>query len=107
METVGFKNDRLKLNLQRNENGTYECRGRSQGPIYVPPDTLLSETVVEDSHLQTLHGGVGLTMASVRQRFWIPRLRQLAKKTTRNCHGCKAAFLCNRLLSITSWKFAT
>ena len=35
------------------------------------------------------HGGVGPTMAAVRQNYWIPRLRRLAKQTIRSCFGCK------------------
>ena len=41
------------------------------------------------SHLVTLHGGVGLTMAKLREEFWIPRLRRLVKKVIRQCYGCK------------------
>ena len=37
----------------------------------------------------TLHGGVGLTMAKIREEYWIPRLRRLAKKVIKQCHGCK------------------
>ena len=28
-------------------------------------------------------------MASIRQQYWLPRLRQLAKKVIRGCYGCK------------------
>ena len=37
-ETSQFKNDSLRLNLVKNEEGIYECRGRIQGvyPIYLP-----------------------------------------------------------------------
>jgi hypothetical protein len=57
--------------------------------LYVPPGTLLSEKMIEDAHVQMLHGGVGLTMALIRQRYWIPRLRQSTKKVIASCHGCK------------------
>ena len=30
-----------------------------------------------------------LTMAKVREEFWILRLRRLAKKVIRECYGCK------------------
>ena len=40
-------------------------------------------------HTQTLHGGVGLTMAKVRKTYWIPRLRQLVKLLIKRCYGCK------------------
>ena len=36
-----------------------------------------------------LHGEVGLTMAKVRNRYWIPKLRKLVKKVRRNCHRWK------------------
>ena len=90
-ETEQFKEDQLKLNLQRNAEGLYECRGRIQGsyPIFLPPLALLSEKMVDDAHIQTLHGGVGLTMAYIRRDYWIPRLRQLTKKVIRKCFGCR------------------
>ena len=37
----------------------------------------------------TLHGGVGQTMVLVRQKYWIPRLRQLTKNVIYHCYGCK------------------
>ena len=91
INTDKFHEDQLKLNLQKNEDGLYECRGRIQGsyPIYLSPNALLTERMVHDAHLLSLHGGVGLTMASIRQQYWVPRLRQLAKKVIRACYGCK------------------
>ena len=54
-------------------------------PIYLP-DT---QKLVHHEHLRTLHGGVGLTMTSVRRHHWVPRLRKLVKRTIRGCHGCQ------------------
>ena len=58
--TSGFQEDQQRLNLQKNADGLYECRGRIQGdyPIYLPDDALLSQRLVLHAHLQTLHGGV-------------------------------------------------
>ena len=39
--------------------------------------------------MATLHGGVGLTMAKVREKYWVPRLRRLTKKVIKKCFGCK------------------
>ena len=36
-----------------------------------------------------MHGGVILTMAAVRENYWIPKLQQLTKRVIRNCFGCK------------------
>ena len=41
------------------------------------------------AHLQTLHGGDGLILASVRECYWVPRLRRLTKRVIRSCYGCK------------------
>lgn len=90
-ETEKFEEDKLTLNLQKNSDGLYECRGRIQGnyPIYLPLSAVLSEKLVQDAHMLMLHGGVGLTMALIRLDYWIPRLRQLTKKVINGCFGCK------------------
>ncbi|KAK3742809.1 hypothetical protein QZH41_002738 [Actinostola sp. cb2023] len=86
-----FQEDKLQINLQKNNEGVYECRGRIQGdyPIYLPDGDIFTEKLVAHAHLQTLHGGVGLTMSHVRAKYWIPRLRRMARRIIRNCHGCK------------------
>ena len=68
-----------------------ECRGRIQGeyPIYLPDSALLAAKIVQRAHVTTLYGGVGLTMARVREKFWIPRLRKLTKRVVRKFSGCK------------------
>ena len=83
--------DRLSLNLQKNKDGLLECRGRLQGvyPIYIPDATTFAKKYVEHVHKATLHWRVGLTMAKVREKFWIPRLRRLAKEVIRECYRCK------------------
>ena len=89
--TEKFLEDQQRLNLQKNDEGIYVCRGRIQGhyPVYLPPRVSLSEKIVQDAHLLTLHGGVGSTMAYVRREYWIPRLRQLIKNVISHCYGCK------------------
>ncbi|CAB4007533.1 Hypothetical predicted protein [Paramuricea clavata] len=79
-----------ELNLQPNEMGILECRGRIEGeyPIYLPRDCTYTEKVIEQAHLATLHCGVGMTMANVRERFWVPKLRCLVKRMRSNCNGC-------------------
>ena len=41
------------------------------------------------AHLQTLHGGVGLTMEKIREKCWIPHLRRLTKRVINECVECK------------------
>ena len=89
--TERFLEDQQRLNLQKNDEGIYVCRGRVQGhyPVYLPPRVAVSEKMVQDAHNLTLHGGVGFTMAHIRQEYWIPRLRQLVKNVINHCYGCK------------------
>ena len=81
----------MALNLQPNQEGLLECWSRIQGeyPVYIPETSILGLRLVEEAHKETMHGGVGLTMARVRARYWIPKLRQLTKKVRKSCHGCK------------------
>ena len=86
-----FKEDNLRLNLQENKRGILLCRGRIQGeyPMFLPVYHPYSEKLVERAHLDTLHDGIGLTMAKIRENHWIPHLRQLAKCVIRSCWGCR------------------
>ena len=88
---TNFKEDKQHLNLQKNAAGIFECRGRIQGvyPIYLPDDAVFAEKLVMYAHLHTLHGWVGLTMASVRECYWVPRRRCLTKRVIQSCYGCK------------------
>ena len=86
-----FQEDKLQLNLQRNKEDIYECRGRLQGmyPTYLPDQDQFTEKLVMNAHIRTLHGGVGLTMTKLRETYWIPRLRRLTRKVIKKCNGCK------------------
>lgn len=86
-----FQADQLQLNLQLNGQQVLECRGRIIGeyPIYLPDNHSFTQKLVFQAHLATLHGGVGLTMAKVREKYWVPRLRRLVKKMRGTCNGCK------------------
>ena len=90
-KTEKFKADQQQLGLQKNDKDIYVCIGRIQGeyPIYLPTTALFTERLVMEAHLHTLHGGVGYTMARVRENYWIPRLRRLTKRVIKSCHGCK------------------
>ena len=48
-----------------------------------------AKKLVMHADLQTLQGGVSLTMAKIREKYWIPRLRRQTKRVINECHGCK------------------
>ena len=64
-----FQEDKLQLNLQRSADGVLKCWGRIQGeyPIFLLDSALYTIKVVQRAHVTTLHRGVGLTMAKVRE----------------------------------------
>ena len=86
-----LNDDKQRLGVQENEEGILVCKGRLQGqcPVFLPDSHPYTTKLVEDAHQRTLHGGVGLTMAKIREDNWVPRLRQLVKKTIKRCHGCR------------------
>ncbi|XP_057302719.1 uncharacterized protein LOC130636887 [Hydractinia symbiolongicarpus] len=71
-DSEDFTEDKLRLNLQKNADGLFECRGRIQGhyPLYLPQKSLLAEKIVMKAHKRTLRG-------------------QLTKRIRHKCHGCK------------------
>lgn len=51
-----FEKVRWQLNLQANEMGILECRGRIEGeyPIFFPENHIYTQKLVEQAHLSTL-----------------------------------------------------
>lgn len=80
------------------EEGIIRCRGRLQRallddcakfPILLPPKHRVTSLLIEDSHRLCLHYGVGYLVAYLRQRWWIPRMRQTVKAVTGKCVICR------------------
>ena len=54
----------------------YDASARAYDyPVYLPDSEMYTEKFVQHAHEATLHGGVSLTMAKVRETHWVPRLR--------------------------------
>jgi hypothetical protein len=56
--------------------------------ILLPYDHQVSKLIVKDVHDKLAHCGPEHLVASVRQRFWIIKCRQLAKKVINECFDC-------------------
>ena len=67
--TVDHKRTKVALNLQKNVEGLLECQERIRGkyPVYLPSNVPFTRKLVEQVHVEMLHGGVSLTMAAVRE----------------------------------------
>lgn len=74
MGTEKFKQDQLSLNLQKNSE---VCLNES---TCVGPQMQYYQIRIQDTHVLTLHRGVGLTMTYIRHDYWISDLRHLKKK---------------------------
>ncbi|XP_055623684.1 uncharacterized protein LOC129767089 [Toxorhynchites rutilus septentrionalis] len=68
----------------RNLNAPYDTRF----PILLPAKHRLSWLIARSIHVRTLHAGPSLLLATIRQRFWPLRGRQLARKVVRQCVTC-------------------
>ena len=57
-------------------------------PFILPGNSRFSKLLVDFYHLKSLHGGISLTISSIRQEFWITKLRNLVKFQINKCIGC-------------------
>lgn len=76
----------IRLNGRiRNEQLPYDYRN----PMVLPFNGILTRRVMEKAHRTTLHGGAQQMLQCIRQQFWIPKARQLAKEVVHACIVCK------------------
>ena len=70
--------------------GVLKCEGRIKGyrPTYLPGGPFAEKLIVH-THNQVMHLGTANTMASVRENWWIPKLRAKVKKVIKKCNVCK------------------
>lgn len=54
----------------------------------LPPNHHFTILLVRHEHLRLLHGSSQIMLASLRQRFWIPKAKQLIKKLIHQCTTC-------------------
>ncbi|XP_055623164.1 uncharacterized protein LOC129766610 [Toxorhynchites rutilus septentrionalis] len=65
----------------KNTNGPFD----SKHPIVLPSNHSLTILIARSIHLRTAHSGPNLLLATIRQRFWPLRGRNLVRKVVRNC----------------------
>ncbi|XP_076686078.1 uncharacterized protein LOC143378149, partial [Andrena cerasifolii] len=57
-------------------------------PIILPKEGHFTELLIDEAHRRTLHGGTQLTLAALRQRYWILQGRQRVKAHIHRCVTC-------------------
>jgi len=75
----------------------YEWGGRLQSsllptdakhPIILPKESLLTNLIISDAHQRTLHGGTQITLAFLREEFWVIGGRVPVRKHILRCIRC-------------------
>jgi hypothetical protein len=56
--------------------------------MILPPDHHFTRLVVSAEHTKLLHAGPQLLIASLREKYWIPRIRNVAKTNIHHCLTC-------------------
>ena len=82
---------RTDVGLKKDEEGMLRCVGRvpDYHPVFLPRNSKLTSLIAQQVHEQMLHGGVSITMCRMREKYWIPKLRSLAKTVIHNCKVCR------------------
>ena len=87
-----------QLRLFMDNSDHLRCGGRihnapvdsdTKFPILLPKHHPFTKLIVLAVHKEQLHAGVAGTVASIRQRYWIPSARQLVRQLLRKCVSCR------------------
>ncbi|XP_054706547.1 uncharacterized protein LOC129216358 [Uloborus diversus] len=66
-----------------------ELSTEEKHPIILPKRSWLTFLIAKREHEKVMHGGTACTLARIRQRFWIPKGRQLVKSAIKKCLICQ------------------
>ncbi|XP_055622041.1 uncharacterized protein LOC129765656 [Toxorhynchites rutilus septentrionalis] len=97
LKDVQFKSPIKNLDHMFDSNGLLRIHGRlaelsnsydSRFPMVLPADHQLSKLIARSIHHQTLHAGPTQLLATIRQRFWPIRGRDLVRRTVHRCVTC-------------------
>ena len=87
-----------QLDLHLDQDDFIRCGGRLQNaplpektkfPILLPSHGKLTELIIQDAHKTQLHSATENTVTFLRQRFWIPSIRQRVRRVIRACVTCR------------------
>ena len=56
--------------------------------MILPPNHHFTNLVVSAEHIRLLHAGPQLLTASLRERYWIPRIRRVVRTVIHKCFTC-------------------
>ncbi|XP_076301647.1 uncharacterized protein LOC143219631 [Lasioglossum baleicum] len=94
--SLSTKSSIMSLNPFIDSDGILRVGGRlhkapipiaQKHPILLASHSLV-DLIISQAHLQTLHGGVQLTLSTLRREFWILSARSLVKRVIHRCVVC-------------------
>ena len=83
-----------QLRLYLDDNAVLRCRGRlesatlddqSKFPVQLPRNKHFTMLAALAAHAQVLHSGIREILAQLRQKYWVPRGRQLVRSLVCKC----------------------
>ena len=96
--TKPIPNVTKQLDLFVDDDGVVRCSGRFKYanlsynvkyPIFIPKESYLSTLIIKDRHRRVKHGGIKITLAEIRDEYWIPRGKRMIQDIIRNCVICR------------------
>ena len=87
-----------EFNLFLDEDHLLRCKTKlrhaeipedNKNPIILPSRHQFSWLIIQEAHEKVYHSGIGLTLSTVRKRFWILRGRESVKRVLCDCITCK------------------
>ncbi|XP_071639832.1 uncharacterized protein [Temnothorax longispinosus] len=96
-QSLSKSNPLVRLTPYIDTNGMLRVGGRLQNsllteenkhPFILPKDSALTNLVISDAHSRTLHGGTQVTLAFIRQTYWIIGGRVKVKSFILKCVRC-------------------
>lgn len=88
----------LKLNPLLDKNNILRANGRlfnsdlpetAKSPVILPKNSNLTRLLIDQTHKTTLHGGARLTLAKLRERYWVLGGNKTVKSHLRQCVKCR------------------
>ncbi|VDL83821.1 unnamed protein product [Nippostrongylus brasiliensis] len=80
--------DKDKIWRSRGRLGNTTVRADAKSPIFIAPNTKLAWLIIQEAH-EPYHRGVEHSIATVRQTYWIPKVRQQTRKLVQQCVKCR------------------
>ena len=93
-----FGTYKRQFNLFKDEKEVWRCEGRLsnaeipyavRNPILLPREHPLTTLIVREAHEHVFHDGVKETLTKIRRKYWIPRIRSLARQFIHRCVLCR------------------